>query len=158
VTPELVARVRKACPSVVGMKHSDANLVRMQEFQQAGGPDFAVLSGSDAVAVAALAAGARGCVSGNASALPEVSVALYDAANRADVAGARREQVVLHEVRALLGDGLSLASFKAAIGLRGIPVGGVRAPHRGLLPDEEARLRRGMADFQKRGYVRALVA
>lgn len=158
ITPELLGRLLKACPNIVGMKHSDANLVRLQEFQQVGGQGFAVLSGSDAVAMAALALGASGCVSGNASVLPEVSLALYDAVKRGDLAAARREQGVLHEVRALLGDGLSLASFKAALRLRGIPAGGVRSPHRGLLPEEQARVERGMADLRQRGYVRGLVA
>jgi dihydrodipicolinate synthase/N-acetylneuraminate lyase len=151
IPPEILGRLRQACPNVVGMKHSDANLVRLQEYQQAGGPDFAVLSGSDAVALAALALGATGCVSGNASALPEVLLAVYDAVQRADLPAARRAQGVVHEVRALLGDGLSLASFKTAIALRGMPVGGVRPPHRPLEPAQEATLAHGLARLRERG-------
>jgi 4-hydroxy-tetrahydrodipicolinate synthase len=158
VTASLIARLRPVCPSIVGMKHSDANLVRLQEFQQAGGPDFAIFNGSDAVAMAALTLGARGCVSGNSSAVPEVLLALYRAVRAGDLSAARVEQDRLHEVRALLGDGLNLAAFKTALRLRGIPVGGVRAPHRGLTPEEEARLERGMADFRLRGYVTSQVA
>lgn len=158
VTPELVARVRAACPNVVGMKHSDANLVRLQEFQAAGGPEFAVLSGSDAVAAAALALGAAGCVTGNASVLPEVPLALYAAVQRGDLAAARRHQAELHEVRALLGDGLNLAAFKHGLRVRGVPVGGVRAPHRPLTPEEAARVETGLADFGRRGLMGVAVA
>jgi 4-hydroxy-tetrahydrodipicolinate synthase len=151
IPPAILGRLRETCPNVAGMKHSDANLVRLQEYQRAAGPGFAVLSGSDAVALAALALGATGCVSGNASALPEVLLALYDAVRRGDLAAARRAQHVLHEVRSLLGDGLSLASFKAAIARRGIPVGGVRPPHRPLEPAQEAALARGLASLRERG-------
>jgi dihydrodipicolinate synthase/N-acetylneuraminate lyase len=158
VSASLIARLRPACPNIVGMKHSDANLVRLQEFQQAGGPDFAIFSGSDAVALAALTIGARGCVSGNASAVPEVLLALYQAVRAGDLEAARRAQDRMHEVRALLGDGLNLAAFKAALRIRGISVGGVRAPHRGLTTEEETRLERGMADFRLRGYVASQVA
>ncbi|MDR7418234.1 MAG: dihydrodipicolinate synthase family protein [Armatimonadota bacterium] len=158
ISPELVVRLRTACPNIAGMKHSDANLVRLQEYLAAGGEGFDVLAGADAVAVGALAAGASGCVSGNASAIPEVSLALYDAVRRGDLAAARRQQQVLHEVRALLGDGHSLASFKAALRHRGIPVGGVRAPHRALTPDEERRIEHGLADLRRRGYLRTPVA
>lgn len=153
IPPALVGRLRRACPNIVGMKHSDANLIRLQEYRQIGGPDFALLSGSDAVAAAALALGADGCVSGNASAIPDASVALYEAARRQDMTAMRREQEVLHEVRILLGDGLSLASFKAAIEYRGIPVGGVRPPHRGLNAQESTRLERGLATLRQKGYL-----
>jgi 4-hydroxy-tetrahydrodipicolinate synthase len=158
ISPDLVVRLRKACPNIAGIKHSDANLVRLQEYLAAGGEGFGVLAGADAVAVSALAAGAAGCVSGNASAVPEVSLALYQAVRRGDLAAARQQQQVLHEVRALLGDGHSLASFKAALRHRGLPVGGVRAPHRALTAEEDRQIERGLADLRRRGYLRTLVA
>jgi len=151
ITPELLTEVCRLCPNIVGIKHSDANLVRLQEFRQVTGPGFSLLSGSDAVALAALALGADGCVSGNASAFPEVLVSLYQAMQRGDLAEARRHQDNLHALRALLGDGLSLASFKVALHYRGIHVGGVRSPHRWLTRDEEGLVARSLMELRQRG-------
>lgn len=153
ITPAVVAQLRRACPNIVGMKHSDASLSRLQAFQQVGGDGFNLLSGDDSVALAALACGADGCVSGTASAFPEVLLGMYRAFRQGDLAGARRQQTLLNTLSSVLepGPGLSLTCFKAALAWRGVDVGQVRLPHRPLTAPEIDALHAGIAACRVQG-------
>ena len=71
---------------VVGLKDSSRDLPYQRHLiataDAAGRPDFAVLCGSDRALFEMVRAGAAGGVSGGANLLPELLVALYDAARR----------------------------------------------------------------------------
>lgn len=153
ITPAVVAELRRACPNVAGMKHSDASLSRLQEFRQAGGDGFNLLSGDDSVALAALACGADGCVSGTASAFPETLLGIYHAFRQGDLAGARRQQALFNALSSVLepGPGLSLTCYKAALAWRGVDVGQVRLPHRPLTAAEADALHVGLAACREQG-------
>jgi 4-hydroxy-tetrahydrodipicolinate synthase len=153
ITPAVVAQLRRACPNVAGMKHSDASLPRLQEFRRVGGADFNLFSGDDSVALAALACGADGCVSGTASAFPEMLASVYRAFERGDLAGARRQQTLLNALSAVLepGPGMALTCFKAALAYRGVDVGQVRLPHRPLTSAEQKALHAGLAACRDQG-------
>lgn len=147
LSPQLVAELRRACPNIIGLKHSDSDQIRLQEFRQAGGEGFTLLSGDDSVALAALALGADGCVTGKSSAFPEMLVAIYRAFRAGDLAQARLLQSNLNRLLGGLldvGEGIGLAYFKAALRYRGLEVGGMRAPQRGLTPQEEQVLIGGL--------------
>ena len=89
---------------------------------------FFVLSGSEIVADAALLGGAQGCVPGLANVDPRGYVRLYDAARRADWAGARREQDRLVALFQIVFQGLphtsmgasGVGGFKTAMQLMGL--------------------------------------
>lgn len=147
LSPDLLAELRRACPNIIGLKHSDADQVRLQEYRQAGGKDFILLSGDDSVALAALALGADGCVTGKSSTFPEMMVAIYQAFRNGDLPQARLLQSNLNRLLGGLldiGEGIGLAYFKAALRYRGIDVGGTRPPQRWLTKLEEAGLRSGL--------------
>ncbi|MGQ9889135.1 MAG: dihydrodipicolinate synthase family protein [Aggregatilineales bacterium] len=153
ITPAVVAQLRRACPNVAGMKHSDASLSRLQEFRQVGGDEFNLLSGDDSVALAALACGADGCVSGTASAFPETLLSIYAAFRQGDLARARRQQALFNALSSVLEpeSGLSLTCYKAALAWRGVDVGQVRPPHRPLTPAEADKLRAGLVACREKG-------
>ncbi|MFJ4295689.1 dihydrodipicolinate synthase family protein [Curtobacterium sp. NPDC089689] len=90
---------------------------------------FAVLTGSELTADSALAFGASGVVPGLGNVDPHGYVRLWDAAQRGDLAAARREQERLFDLFRLVdaGDGgrmgpasSALGAFKAALHLRGV--------------------------------------
>jgi dihydrodipicolinate synthase/N-acetylneuraminate lyase len=147
LSPSLVAELRAECPNITGLKHSDSDQVRLQEYRQVVDDDFTLLSGDDSVALAALSLGADGCVTGKSSTFPEMLVAIYRSFEAGDVKRARMLQSNLNRLLGGLldiGQGIGLAYFKAALRYRGMDVGGMRAPQRWLTPQEEAVLIEGL--------------
>ncbi len=140
ISPSLVGRLREAAPNIVGMKSSNPDMLRFQEYMEKGGERFAVLCGVDGLMLPALAVGARGQVSGNANVFPELFVALRRAYETGDVAGAREKQRAINRVRRILRDGMHPAFFKAALALRGVEVGRVRPPMREMSEHEKSEM------------------
>lgn len=133
ISAELLHKLLTSCPNIVGIKHSDADMVHLQEYRRVAGMDFALLSGDDSVEFASLALGANGCVSGKSSAFPELPVALFRAFSSGNLVEARRIQVLIDDLAEAIdgAPGMGLAYFKASLKYRGIDVGSVRQP---LLP------------------------
>jgi len=145
--PSLVAELCADCPNITGLKHSDSDQIRLQEYRQAVDDHFTLLSGDDSVALAALTLGADGCVTGKSSTFPEMLVAIYEAFRKGDISAARMLQSNLNRlIGGLLdvGDGIGLAYFKAALCYRGLDIGGMRLPQRRLTQNEEAELIAGL--------------
>lgn len=128
LSPALAAAVAERCPNVVGIKDSSGVLGNLVAYSRLRSGRFNTFSGSDGQALAALAVGADGCVSGNANVVPEIVVALYAAAAAGDLAAARRMQARLDRARQIMGDGGHLALFKGLLAHRGVELGDVRAP------------------------------
>ena len=147
VSPRLLGRLLGAAPNIVGMKVSNPDLLRLQEYREVGGEGFAVFCGVDGLMLPALALGARGQVSGNANVFPEIFCRLYDAFVAGNIEGARKQQRLISRVRWLLRDGLHPAYFKAGLRLRGVPAGYVRPPMRELVAEELEELERQVMGF-----------
>nr|MBP8293025.1 dihydrodipicolinate synthase family protein [Caldilineaceae bacterium] len=128
---ELVTALMAKAPNVVGMKDSSGSLELLARLSAVTGGAFNTANGGDGQILAAQALGLDACVSGNANVVPELVVALYEAAAAGDLPRARLLQQKLNRVRDLLGDGGDLSTFKQMVARRGVPVGDVRAP---LLP------------------------
>jgi 4-hydroxy-tetrahydrodipicolinate synthase len=142
ISLDLFTRLRKAAPNINAIKLSDVNLIRFQEYVQAGGEDFSPLCGVDALVLPALSVGARGQVSGNSNVFPEPFRKLYDAYARGDLEEARQQQATINRIRSVLKD--SLAYFKAAMQLRGFLMGEPRKPIRSLTQKEFAEMKIGI--------------
>jgi 4-hydroxy-tetrahydrodipicolinate synthase len=138
LTVALFARLVAEVSNVVGVKDSSSNLELVRAGIQLHGGQLNVASGDDGLILAAMAIGADACVSGNANVVPELVVALAQAAARGDLPQARELQAKLDDVRAILADGSDLSLFKGVLELRGVPAGMVRGPMRQA---SEARIR-----------------
>lgn len=152
IPPSLVGELVKACPNIIGLKHSDSDQIRLQEYRQVVNDDFTLLSGDDSVALAALTLGANGCVTGKSSTFPEMLVAIYQAFMEGNVKEARLLQSNLNRlIGGLLdiGKGIGLAYFKAALRFRGLDTGGMRPPQRPLTLEEESVLIEGLTRLRK---------
>jgi len=142
ISMTLFNRLRQAAPNINAIKLSDVNLIRFQEYVQAGGEKFSALCGVDALALSALAVGSKGQVSGNSNVFPEPFCKLRDAFTRGDMEEARKQQIIINNIRAVLKD--NPVYFKAAMRLRGIPMNGPRLPMRPLKPEEIKEMEEGL--------------
>jgi len=148
ISPALLARLLGAAPNIVGIKSSNLDLIRLQEYMQVGGEGFLTLCGVDGLMLPALALGAQGQISGNSNVCPEVFCELYDAFVTGDMDRARSLQESVNRIRAVFKDGITPAYFKAGLKLRGLPAGHVRPPLRELTPEELDDLKQGLRALQ----------
>jgi dihydrodipicolinate synthase/N-acetylneuraminate lyase len=129
---DVIARLRDAAPNVAGLKVSDTPFEAARPYL-IGGLD--VFMGQEPLALEGMEHGAVGCVSGLATAFPDVVAALV-----------HDKDPVAHDRVVALREGLAgipfLAAMKQVLVDRGVlTTGDVRAPLRGLTEDERSRVR-----------------
>jgi len=128
----VVEELRERAPNLVGIKVSDAPFERIEPYLAL---ELDVFIGAESLIPEGLRHGAIGAVSGVAAAFPEVVSALVREP-------AAERTALVERLRAALSEHTFQASVKAALGLRGLPVGpDVRAPLRSLPTDAAERLR-----------------
>lgn len=117
--------------NIVGIKEASGNLFHVAELLAAlrrARPDFAVLSGDDALTLPMMALGAQGVISVASNLVPERVSALVQAAAQERLQEAR----TLHEALMPLFKALTLEvnpiPIKAALALAGLPGGECRLP------------------------------
>ena len=109
--PATVARLAQM-PQVVGLKDSSANATYFQSVMYAvrtgnngefaPRADFAMLCGPEEMTGECVLMGANGGVNGGANMFPELYVAMYDAAVRADITEMRRLQQFIMQISATI--------------------------------------------------------
>ncbi len=128
----VVEELRERAPNLVGMKVSDAPFERVEPYLGLG---LDVFIGAESLIAEGLKRGAVGAVSGVAAAFPEVISGLV----RKPTA---ERTALVHSLRTTLSKHTFQAAVKAALGLRGLPVGpDVRAPLRPLTTAAAEQLR-----------------
>lgn len=156
VSADLLAHLMTAYSNVVGIKHSQNDIVWLREYLDKSANRAEVFVGSDLVALAGLSAGANGVVSGNANAFPELFVRLFEAVTSGDQDGARALQTHVSHIAQLLGNGGSLASFKEVAARRGVSISRVvREPLATLSTDEVDRVGQALSYAQNHGLISA---
>lgn len=154
LSSRLYGMLAATLPSFAGVKTSSPDLMLLGEYLHCDTVRRTdVFVGCDGLDLAGLVCGARGIVSGNCSAFPEPFVRLMRAITDADFPLARKIQSCIDELRKITYDGRKLAIYKEALKLRGVPVGGVRAPLRPLPADEREELNRRIRDWSERWEV-----
>jgi 4-hydroxy-tetrahydrodipicolinate synthase len=88
VEPKTLARLA-AIPNVAGVKEASGNMAQICEAVQSVPSSFLVLSGDDALALPAMAVGARGIISVASNECPAPMARMVEAAERNDFAAAR---------------------------------------------------------------------
>ncbi|MCD4726355.1 MAG: 4-hydroxy-tetrahydrodipicolinate synthase [Pirellulales bacterium] len=145
IEPETIARMAKL-PNITMVKEATGSLD--QASQIIGSTDLTVLSGDDSLTLPLMAVGARGVVSVVGNIVPKDAIALIEAFNSGDMAGARR---LHHKLFPLCRDMLSLATnpipIKAAMRMLGRDTGELRLPMTQLTPAEETKLRETLAAY-----------
>jgi len=138
-----MARLAKL-PRIVGVKDATNDLTRPLRTKLAIGPDFCLLSGEDATALAFLAQGGHGCISVTANVAPRLCADMHEAWAKGDVKTAMRLDERLMPLHEALFAETSPAPVKFAASLLGKSSETCRLPLAELLPETKERVRREM--------------
>lgn len=130
VLPATVERLA-ALDGVIGIKEALPDLDRIRALLHLARPGFAVLSGDDPTALAALQAGADGVISVASNVAPRAFARLCALARSDDQAAAQRLDVDLHGLYAFLGSAPNPIPLKAILSQLSLCADEVRLP---LLP------------------------
>ncbi len=123
VSPKLFKRLTAEIPSLAGVKCSRTDAQMVGKHIQVAADRYLVLAGNEPIALAALAMGATGLISGLSTAVPEPFVALTQAMAAADLVEARRQQSIIDQCLALMPAGARLGGIKKILTERGITMG-----------------------------------
>ncbi len=122
IGPALLARLAAEMPTLAGLKTSRVDIQFVRQLIDALPPDRILLAGNESAALASLALGADGLISGLSTAIPEPFVALTRTAAAGQLDEARDWQRCINRLLAVLG-GARIGGIKAILNQRGIPVG-----------------------------------
>lgn len=132
LSPEVVAKIRRRSPNLIGIKYSYPDMNRILDYLTACDGELSVLPGADHLFLPALTLGCDGVVSGCSGPYPELFTSIYEAFVSGDYAGALRAQLNANRVIKVLRGGSDISIFKASLSRRGIRGGNVRKPLRAL--------------------------
>jgi 4-hydroxy-tetrahydrodipicolinate synthase len=128
LAPELLHRIMREVPGVIGVKQSAGDLKLLADLLISAQPADRIFSAVDALLYPSFALGAHGAIAAILAAAPRACVALWDAVQRGDHATARDlHQRLLPLWNAMVADNLP-ACTKHAQMLQGCPAGHPRAP------------------------------
>jgi dihydrodipicolinate synthase/N-acetylneuraminate lyase len=142
ISPTLLIRLLKAAPNIIGIKSSNDDLVRFQDYVRAGGEQFTPCFGVDELMLGGLLFGSKAQISGNANSFAKPFIDLYHAFQAGDIDRARQNQQRINTIVQIHHAGKTIAFFKATLKLQGIPAGYVRSPMRELTNDELEEVKR----------------
>jgi 4-hydroxy-tetrahydrodipicolinate synthase len=151
ITPSFLRHLAEV--GVVGMKDSSSSYIEFTRFvlAMADMPEFRLIVGTEALALPAFEAGAKGCVSGLANAFPEIVVELWNLFQIGKYKEAAGLQMKVSKARQVLHIPSSTnAACYAALHARGLDVGYPKAP---ILPVEEDQRLAMIAGFRKMGLL-----
>jgi 4-hydroxy-tetrahydrodipicolinate synthase len=148
LAPALVAELRQAVPTVVGIKDSSGFPGRVADLVRTLGPGFDVVCGNDEKVLSAFQDGAAGIVSSGAGIFPDLYLELHAGWKAGRLAEAQAAQARIVAMQEALGNGARLGWYKYVLAQRGIPVGGVRAPLLDPTPAERTAIRKHLTELQ----------
>jgi dihydrodipicolinate synthase/N-acetylneuraminate lyase len=143
ISPALLGRLLKVAPNIVGIKSSNDDLIRFQDYVQVGGKGFIACFGVDELMLGGLVFGSQAQVSGNANSFPEPFIQLYQAFQAGNISLAQQLMETINAIVNIHSAGKTTAFFKATLEIRGIPAGRVRPPMRELTSEELEEVRKG---------------
>jgi len=146
--PAFVAECGRRIPSVRGIKDSSGVAGRIQDLVKTLGPGFDVVCGNDDKILHAFQSGAAGIVASGASVFPELYLEVHACWKAGRTADAQAAQARIVAMQQALGSGARLGWYKYALALRGIRVGGVRAPLSDPGPAEQEAIRKGLRELK----------
>ena len=147
ISPALLGRLRQSAPNIVGIKSSNDDLVRFQEYVEVGGEGFTPCFGVDELMLGGLVFGSKAQISGNSNSFPEPFIRLYDAFRAGDLQLAQQLQRIVNTVVNIHQGGRTTAYFKATLAIRGIQAGRVRPPMCELTAEEMGEVSLGVKEL-----------
>ena len=148
-----VSRLGQEFPNIVGIKDSSGSFNTISEYILSSSGEFRVIVGCDRLFLSVLIFGAHGSVTGPGGVFPEPFLDVWQAFQKREYTKAQILQRKLISISKALGEGASLATLKAALGIRGFGNGLMRFPLRSLPSSEVEKLREKLkAVLEETGY------
>ncbi|MFO7274037.1 MAG: 2,4-dihydroxyhept-2-ene-1,7-dioic acid aldolase [Bacillota bacterium] len=147
MAPETMARLRRDCPNIIGVKEANKDFEHVSKVLHRCGRDFLVYSGIELLCYPMLAIGGAGHVSATANIFPREVADLYNHV----AAGRWREAIELHYYLLPMNEALFLETnpgpLKWALGQLGRINPTLRPPLCEPSPENQARIRRVLQDY-----------
>jgi 4-hydroxy-tetrahydrodipicolinate synthase len=141
LSPQLLIRIMREVPGVIGVKQSAGDLKLFADLMIAADPKNLIFSAVDALLYPSFALGAHGSIAAILTAAPRACVELWNAVKAGDHAKALRlHQRLLPLWNAMVGDNLP-ACTKFAQGVQGCDAGLPRAPMPHASAQQQAAIR-----------------
>ena len=125
--PGTVERL-SAIKNIIGIKEASGSLVQVSEIIDSCGPDFALISGEDALTWPILAIGGKGAISVTANLVPDKCASLCKAAREGDIETAKALHYELLKLNDIMFIETNPIPVKAALALMGRIENEFRAP------------------------------
>lgn len=126
--PEVVERIVKRAPNVIGIKYSWADMNRTVHYGRINNNDFSVVQGADTLMFPSLMIGCDGIVSGCSSVFPEAFSRVYKAFTEGKYEEAAELQKLATYAAETIKCGSNMSYFKEGLKIRGIDMGTMRKP------------------------------
>ncbi len=134
--PEVLERIVKRAPNVIGIKYSLPDMNRTVHYGRINNNNFSVVQGADTLMFAALMLGCDGIVSGCSSVFPEIFSRVYKAFTEGKYSEAARLQKLATYAAETIKCGSNMSYFKEGLKIRGIDMGTMRKPLLDITPGE----------------------
>jgi len=144
---DTVARLREACPNIIGIKEANPDFSHITRLLGQMGRDFLVYSGIELLCFPILAIGGAGYVSATGNILPDKVARLYDLVAAGDWLAAQDLHYELMPLNDVVFIEINPVPVKTALGIMGKIDPEVRLPLAPLSAQNEARLRQVLAGY-----------
>ncbi len=124
---ETIARLAEL-PQIIGLKDATGDVTRLSRLRPLVGPQFQLLSGDDATALAFLAEGGNGCISVTSNVAPGLCRAMYLACKQGQLSKAHQFATPIAKLTAALFRESNPAPVKYALNTFGLMSAEVRLP------------------------------
>jgi 4-hydroxy-tetrahydrodipicolinate synthase len=132
-------------PGIIGLKDATGDVTRPTRLRSLLGPDFRLLTGDDATALAFISQGGNGCISVTSNVAPGLCRNMFLACRQGQIASAQRWAISVAELTAVLFRETSPSPLKYALSLLGLMSPKVRLPLVELTDQSKAEVAEVMA-------------
>lgn len=146
--PATMARLRRECPNIFGVKEANTNFVQISLVLQACGRDFGVYSGIETLCYPMLCLGGAGHVSATGNIVPRAVADLYNLCAQGEWEQARDLHYHLLEINEILFVETNPAPVKAALGMLGLIEPELRLPMTPISDANREKLRKVMEKYE----------
>jgi 4-hydroxy-tetrahydrodipicolinate synthase len=141
---ETIARLAEL-PRIIGLKDATGDVIRPTRLRSLLGPDFRLLAGDDATALAFISQGGNGCISVTSNVAPGLCRNMFLACRQGQIASAQRYAIPVAKLTDVLFRETSPAPLKYALSLLGLVSPKVRLPLVELTSQNKAEVAAVMA-------------
>ncbi len=146
ILPETVAKLAEI-ENIVAIKEASGNLDQVTEIHTMVPEDFIIYSGDDSLTLPIMAVGGKGVVSVTGNLVPGEMMKMIKAFEAGNLAEARRIHEYLYSLHKSMFVTTNPIPVKAALGLMGFDVGGLRLPLLEATESEKQKLKETLASF-----------